>query len=286
MLLLTLLAQQVDADQLDQAFRTEGVDAWDWARAGIIMGAAIVAAIGVRWLVARLVGRRGGAGFAADLLGRLSAYLVVVAGVIYALSALGVRIGPLLGALGIVGIALAFALKDILENFVAGIILQIRRPFRRGDQIVTGDHEGRVVEVNARSVLIDQPDGTRVIVPSSTLITRPIVNLTLSGARRTTLEVGVAYDSDLRHVRAVVRQVLLDAPQVLADPEPEALVSEFADSAIVIAARFWHEPTINSMWHARDEVAVAVKAALDDAAVEIAFPQRVVWFRGDDADAA
>jgi small-conductance mechanosensitive channel len=282
---IPLLAQTLDVDQLDEAFQTQGIDAWDWGRAGIIMAAAIAGAISVRWFVSRVVSRHDGAGFAAQLLGRLAAYLVITAGLVYALSALGVRIGPLLGALGIVGIALAFALKDILENFVAGIILQIRRPFRRGDQIVTGDHEGRVIEVNSRSVVIDQPDGTRVVVPSSTLITRPIVNLTSTGARRTTLEVGVAYGSDLDRARSIIQDELERADTVLAEPPPEALVSEFADNAITIAARFWHEPTIHEMWRTRDEAASAIKRALDVAGIEIAFPQRVVWLRHEDGEA-
>ncbi len=277
--MLPLFAQEVNVDNLDSAFQTSGIDAWDWGRAGIILAVAFVLAFAVRRLVARSVRRRDGAGFAADLLGRLAAYLIVTAGLVYSLSALGVRVGPLLGALGIVGIALAFALKDILENFVAGIILQIRRPFRKGDQIVTGDHEGRVVEVNSRSVVIDQPDGTRVVVPSSTLITRPIVNLTGCGARRTTLEIGVAYDTDLARARSVMVDVMRRSELVLEAPAPEALVSEFGDNAIVIAARFWHEPTIRNMWRTRDAVAVTIKQDLDQAGIEIAFPQQVVWLR-------
>ena len=281
-MLTALLAQQLNVDQLDQAFQTEGVDWWDWARAGIIMAAAIAVALVVRLIVARIVNRTEDAGFAAQLLGRLAAYAVIVTGLVYALAALGVRVAPLLGALGIVGIALAFALKDILENFVAGIILQIRRPFRRGDQIVTGDHDGRVVGVNSRSVVIDQPDGTRVVVPSSTLITRPIVNLTSTGARRTTLEIGVAYATDLDVALRTIHRVLHSTDSVLGDPTPEALVSEFGDNAITVAARFWHEPTIHGMWQARNDVALATKRELDAAGIEIAFPQRVVWLRSDE----
>jgi small conductance mechanosensitive channel len=280
--MLHLLAQDVNVDQLDDAFQTDGITGWDWARAGIILAVAIVLAMVVRRVVARMVRRNDGGGMVADLLGRLTAYLVVVAGLVYSLSALGVRVAPLLGALGIVGIALAFALKDILENFVAGIILQIRRPFRRGDQIVTDEHEGTVVEVNARAVLIDQPDGTRVIVPSASLITKPIVNLTGLGARRTTVEVGVAYDTDLDRAREIIRGVLADEPRVLDEPAPEALVSEFGDDSIVVNARFWHEPTINEMWQTRDAVAGAIKRSLDAAGITIAFPQRVVWLRHDD----
>lgn len=280
-----LLAQTVDVQQLDAAFQSHGLSGWDWGRAGIILGGSFALALAVRWAVAKAVGRSGGGGFASDLLGRLAAYVIVAAGLVYALSALGVRIGPLLGALGIAGIALAFALKDILENFVAGIILQIRRPFRKGDQIVTGDHEGRVLEVNARSVVIDQPDGTRVIVPSSALITAPIVNLTGAARRRTSLDIGVAYDTDLARATAAVTESARRAEGVLAEPAPEALVREFGDSSIVISLRFWHAPTIHDMWRTRSAVALGVKADLDEAGIEIAFPQRVVWMRDAEQEA-
>ena len=271
------LAQEVDVDGLTDAIDTGGLDAVDWITAGIIAVVAVVGAVVASRLVSRLMQRRGTESLVGDLVGRLAAYVIVAIGLVYALAVLGVRIAPLLGALGIAGIALAFALRDILENFVAGLLLQIRRPFDKGDQIVTGEIEGTVREVNARSVVIDTPDAEQVVVPSAELINQPIVNLTAHPVRRTTLEVGVAYATDLDRAKEVIEAALADVEGVAAQPAPETRVFQFGESSIDIAVRYWHEPRIATMWRVRDEVARAVKRSFDEAGIEIPFPQRVLW---------
>lgn len=278
------LAQEVDVDGLTDAIDTGGLDAVDWITAGIIAVVAVVGAVVASRLVSRLMQRRGTESLVGDLVGRLAAYVIVAIGLVYALAVLGVRIAPLLGALGIAGIALAFALRDILENFVAGLLLQIRRPFDKGDQIVTGEIEGTVREVNARSVVIDTPDAEQVVVPSAELINQPIVNLTAHPMRRTTLEVGVAYATDLDRAKEVIEAALADVEGVAAQPAPETRVFQFGESSIDIAVRYWHEPRIATMWRVRDEVARAVKRSFDEAGIEIPFPQRVLW-TGDDGGA-
>ena len=281
-LVLPVLAQgEVDTEDLADAFEGEGLTAHDWITAGVVFGTAVAVAVLLRMVVARRIEHRDSAPAAARFISRLLAYAIVVGGVVYSLSALGVRVGPLLGALGIVGIALAFALQDVIQNFVAGLLLQLRRPFKTGEQITTGDYEGRVVDVNARAVVISTPDGERVIVPAGDVLANPIVNLTREGVRRTTLEIGVDYSTDLEKAREVLLEAAASTGEVKAHPPPEARVMEFGDSTIVIALRFWHEPTIAAMWAARDRMAVAAKASLDEAGITIAFPQ-LVLHRPDD----
>ncbi|MEZ5183978.1 MAG: mechanosensitive ion channel family protein [Acidimicrobiales bacterium] len=279
--LLAVLGQEVDVDSLRDAVDAGGLDASDWITAGVVLGVAVVGSAVAARAVAGLLRRRGIEGFAGDLVGRLLGYLVFAIGLFYSLSVLGVRVGPLLGALGIAGVALAFALKDILENFLAGVLLQVRRPFDKGDQIATGDHEGTVREVNARSVVIEQPSGERVVVPSAALIHDPIVNLTAHPVRRTTLAVGVGYDTDLDEARSVILGALAGLDDVVDDPAPQALVEQFGESSIDLAVRYWHRSTIGDMWATRDVAARAIKAALDGAGIEIPFPQRVLaWAPG------
>lgn len=271
------VSQQVDVKGLGDAIDSGGLQARDWLVAGGVLVIAVAAALAGARLVAGLFRRRGSEGLVADLVGRLLAYVLVAVGLVYSLSVLGVRVGPLLGALGIAGVAVAFALKDILENFVAGVMLQVRRPFDKGDQIITGDTQGTVREVNARSVVIETPSGERVIVPSSSLINQPITNLTAHPLRRTCLEVGVGYDADLDEARSVILDALQAVDGVAAEPAAQALVYEFGDSSINLAVRFWHRPSIASMWSVRDEAARAIKVALDGAGIDIPFPQRVLW---------
>ncbi|HEX2850116.1 MAG TPA: mechanosensitive ion channel family protein [Acidimicrobiales bacterium] len=187
------------------------------------------------------------------------------------------RLAPLLGAIGIGGIAVALAAQSILSNFIASVLLQTRRPFRRGDQIATNDHEGRVEDVNLRAVVLRSFDGEQVVLPAAAVVASPIVNYTRLGRRRTTLTVGVGYATDLRSAQKVIVDAVRRVDDVHPSPPPEALVQELGESSIDLAVRFWHAPEVATMWRVRSEVAIEVKAALDDAGIEIPFPQRVLW---------
>ncbi len=200
LLLLTVPAQGLPDDpvsDLAEAIQATNIGPWDYViAAAIFLGSLLVARL-VRWAIERAIARTRTDDFLGNLFGRIGAYIVATFGLIYALDWLEVAIGPLLGALGIAGIALAFALQDILENFVAGIILQVRRPFTTGDEIESLGYEGTVTAVDARSVTIRTPDGETVRLPSASVIKDPIINHTTHGLRRTTVDVGVAYGTDL-----------------------------------------------------------------------------------------
>ena len=174
------------------------------------------------------------------------------------------------------GLALAFALQDLAENLIAGITMQIRQPMRRGDEIMTGDHEGTVVDITLRTVIIDTFDGERVHLPNSMVWKNPILEATQRNTRRTTLMVGVAYHTDLDRAKEVLETAAKETEGVLDHPVPVALVTEFGDSSINFAVRYWHRPRMANLWLVRDRVARNIKASLDQAEIEIPFPQRVV----------
>lgn len=264
-----------------------GLSALDWARAGIIVVVAIAVSRLAKTLLARTINRGDAERYTGDLVARFFAYAVVIAGIVYSLSALRVRIGPLLGALGIGGLAFAFALKDTLENLIAGILLQVRRPFRRGQQVKLGAHEGTVEDVNLRVVVLRTTDGERVLLPNGSVLSGPIVNYTARGSRRTTLDIGISYEADLAKAKEIILSAVHEAEGVRHHPVPEAYVEEFGDSTINIAVRFWHAPDFASHWKVRDAVAIAVKQALDDAGIDMPFPTTFVMVRreGDAGDA-
>lgn len=254
----------------------KGLTAGDYLRAAVILVAALALAVGLRAAARRVVGRSDPDAIAGVLLGRALAALVVAGGIVYALSAINVRLGPLLGALGIGGIAVAFALQEVLSNVAAGVILQVSRPFRRGDQITTGDFDGTVRDINLRAVYLRTFDGQDVYVPNRSVLGGPIVNRTRTPSVRTTLEVGVDYDTDLAHATGLMRDAAQASTGVLSYPAAEAWVTEFGDSSITIAVRYWHAADMPSYWRVRDAVAQQVKRALDAAQITIPFPQRVL----------
>lgn len=275
---LAQTAAEVD-EEVAAAF--DGLTAGDWIRAGLIVVVAFLVAAIVRRLASRFVDDEEGGRTVAVFIGRVVAALVVVGGLVYALNALGVRLAPLLGALGIGGLALAFAAQQILANVFASILLQARHPFRRGDQISTDEIEGTVEDVNLRAVVLRTYDGERVYVPCSQVLENPIVNHTTRGVRRTSVEVGVAYAADLEAVRRGLITAVAQVEGVRERPGTEVWVEAFGESSVDLVVRYWHDPDIATTWRVRSEVAITIKRTLDELGVEIPFPQRVVTLARD-----
>jgi small conductance mechanosensitive channel len=264
------------AARTERVIVSDGLSARDWIVAGVILAAGIILAQVLKAFLVRAVRRRDGERAAAEAVGRVAGSIALLGALVYALSVIGVRLGPLVGALGIGGLALAFAAQTILANFLGSIVLQVRRPFRRGDQVHVGDCEGTVEDVNFRTVVLRTYDGERVLVPCTKVLDNPIVNYTVLGRRRTTVAVEVAYDSDLDRARQVMLSASATADGVQEEPEPEAWVKSFEESGIELAVRFWHAPDIATLWRVRSNVTLAVKTALDEAGIQIPFPHRVV----------
>lgn len=274
--LLGPLAQvETDLEQVGESGISE-VSTSEWLVAGAVFVVSIAIALLARRAVVRVAERIFPVGIA-RLAGRIAATLIVVFGLIYALASIDVRVGPLLAGLGIVGIALAFALQDVIANFASGVMLQTRRPFKIGDQIMSNDYEGEVVDVNLRAVELRTFDGETIYLPNALVLQNPICNWTDTPTRRTVLEIGIAYGGDLDGAAQTMVEAARGVQLVAEDPSPEAYVYEFGESSINIALRFWHRAEIVEMWAARDRVARAVKAALDEAGHSIPFPQRTLW---------
>ena len=260
-----------------------GVTAWDWIHAGIIIGATFTLCLALRQAVGRV--RRADADrVVVRVVERLFVYIAVVVGLVYALGALRVQVGPLLGALGIGGIAVAFAMQDTLQNLVAGVILQARRPFRRGDQVQIDRYEGVVEDVDLRNVSLVTFDGLNVFVPNKTVLENPIVNYTRTPTRRTQVEVGVAYGTDLARAQAVLTEAAAGTRGIEASPPPAAWIREFGESSVTFVLLFWHSVASASVWEARSDVATAVHAALCNEGIEIPCPQRLVRLYSNGAD--
>lgn len=256
----------------------DGIEAAEFWLAGAVTVATLVAAVVVRKLAVRLLDRGDADRRVGRLTGRFLSVIVVAVGLVYVLGILNIRIGPLLGALGVGGIALAFAAQDILQNFIAGLLLQLRRPFRVRDQISSGDFEGTVMDVNLRTVEMITYDGLTVYLPNAQVLKTPIVNFTRTPLNRTSIDVGLAYDTDLDRAREILLSACQEADGVAETPAAEVWVHTFAESSINCAVRFWHASDIASRWRVRSAVATSVKRRLDEAGMVIAFPQRTLWF--------
>jgi len=263
----------VIADEFDLSTITTG----DAIFAAVAIVSSILLALVAKRLVRRILNDIEGMPLlAADVIARIVSYVIITFGIVMALEALGFSFGLVGSVFLLLIILVVLAAKPLLQDLGAGLIIQLRRPFHLGDQVVINDVEGNIDEVSARTVRVITVDGRRVHFPNRAVLEGPITNLTSEGRRLSTFIVGAAYNTDLEQVREVIVTALRTAPAVLAEPSPEAYVQEFAQSTIDIACRFWHEPQIQAEWVARDEAIRAVKRALDDHEITIAFPQRVL----------
>jgi small-conductance mechanosensitive channel len=215
---------------------------------------------------------------------RLSHYAIIVLGVMIAATAAGLdfsRINLIVGALGV---GIGFGLQAVVNNFVSGLILLFERPIRVGDKVQLEQLFGTVKNIGMRASIVRTFQGAEVIVPNANLISAEVVNWTLSDERRRMeLAVGVAYGTDPQVVINILVGVANDHPEVLSDPEPEALFRGFGDSSLDFQLRAW---TRTDFVRVSSDLLVGMNAALTKAGIAIPFPQRDLHLRSVDADAA
>ena len=247
--------------------------------AGICVGAIVIATIAGRVVNSLLRRRTDGASLAIAFVARLVRWTIVLVGLVYAAGQVGVEIGPLVGALGITGLAVALALQPVLQNLFAGVVLQTERPIDCGEEVETMNHKGTVLDVTSRATIVQTYDGEVVHIPNSAVLDDAIVNHTRNGVRRSTVVVGVAYASDVEAACAVLAAAAAGVDRVHAHPAPQALAKDFGSSSIDIDVDYWHDPPEAVRRELRSEMVATLHRALRDAGFEIPFPQRDVWMR-------
>ena len=187
--------------------------------------------------------------------------------------------GDVVQVLGISSVAIGFAFRDILQNFLAGILLLITQPFRIGDQIVAKGFEGTVEEIQTRATFIRTYDGRRVVIPNADLFTDTVVVNTAFAHRRLEYDVGIGYGDDVEQARALILKTVQSVEGVLSDPAPDVLLMDLAGSSVNLRVRWWISPPQRAdALDARDRVLSATKSALTAAGIDLPFPTQQVLF--------
>tara|TARA_R110001599_G_scaffold19335_1_gene74083 strand:+ start:237 stop:1142 length:906 start_codon:yes stop_codon:yes gene_type:complete len=185
----------------------------------------------------------------------------------------------MLAGLGIGSVAIGFAFKDIFENFLAGIIILLRREMRINDFIACEGYEGTVEAILVRETHIRETDGELVILPNSLIFKNPLTIRTDIEQRRTTIICGVGYGENVDEARAVIKQAVTDCKTVINDSRAvEVFAKEFADSSINFEVSWWTGSKPLDIRVSRDEVVASIKSALDNSGIEIPFPYRTLTF--------
>lgn len=215
---------------------------------------------------------------AAVAFGRLAYFAIVVLGFLIAVTIAFPTITPakMFSALGIGGVAIGFAFKDIFQNLLAGILILVRQPFRVGDEITSGDFTGTVEKIETRATFIRTYDGKRIIVPNSKIYTEPVTVITAYGILRTEYDVGIGYGDDVSQARKIALEAVSAVDGVLADPAPDVLLWDLAGSSQNLRVRWWTDPTRGSVVKVKDRVLEAVATKLSAASIDLPFPTSVV----------
>jgi len=195
------------------------------------------------------------------LIEQLLTAFIIVFGVAVAFGVIGVSFATIIATFGVAGLIVGFALKDILENFIAGILILWRRPYEVADQIQIGTNAGTVSEINFRSTTLRTADGIQVFIPNAQIFNQPIQNLTEYGTRRTTIVLQFPLDTDLARAEALLCEAVTTVDGVIPSARPEALLLGSSATAHELHVRYWTAPEIQ----VTNRIESAVRRAIDDA---------------------
>jgi small-conductance mechanosensitive channel len=235
----------------------------------------------IKAIVKRLTRNRRSARNLGLVLGRLAQGLTILIGLFIALSIVipTFQAGDLIQLLGISGVAIGFAFRDILQNFLAGILILLTEPFQIDDQIVFKGFEGTVENIETRATTIRTYDGRRIVIPNSELFTNSVTVNTAFDNRRLEYDVGIGYGDDIDRAKQLMLDAMHSVNEVLKDPAPDVLVMELAESTVNIRVRWWvHPPRRADNLISRDKVITAIKKTLVANGIDLPFPTQQILF--------
>jgi small-conductance mechanosensitive channel len=241
-----------------------------------------ITVVGLAWWLGRWLGGRVGRRiarrdwqsenpFLSNLMQQLVQWLVLLGGVLVALDLLGATalVGAVMGSAGVIGLALGFAFKDIAENYVAGVLLSIRRPFAPGELLrIDGTHEGRVAALTSRATVLVTADGNRLTLPNALVFKSVVLNFSSNPRRRLEFTVPVDVGESIRCVQELAMETIRGIDGVLADPRPSWTVDAYDAHAITLRFFAWVDQRQSDLGKVRSEAIHGVRTRLADAGVK------------------
>ncbi len=224
--------------------------------------------------------------FIAELAATTVRFLFFVMGLVLALNLLGATtlLGAVLGSAGVIGLAVGFAVRDTIENYIASIMLSLRQPFRPKDHVIINNNEGRVIRLTSRATILMTLDGNHLRIPNSEVFKGTILNYSSNPERRFDFQLGVdANDDPLAAIQTGV-EVLRTLDFVLKDPPPQGLIRQVGDSNIVILYTGWVDQRQSDFGKSRSFALAAVKNALESSGFGL--PEPIYRLRFDSPPAA
>ncbi|MDF1741489.1 MAG: mechanosensitive ion channel family protein [Verrucomicrobiales bacterium] len=253
-----------------------------------LFGIAIVLIL-VFWIIARLFNRYDWwldrfhySSLAKQLTKRIIRLAIILIGFVLALEILDATaiVGAILGAAGLAGLALGFAFKNIVENYLAGILLSTRNPFEIGDAVEIDGKSGKVARLTSRDTVLVTFDGNHLRIPNGIVMNSVLLNFSRNPLRRFDFSVGVSTDYNLSEAKKLGLKTLAQNPAVLEDPAPMAVIDSLGDSSVAIKFFAWVDQRNHDFMKGRSESIRLIKEAFDDAGIEMPEPIYRINLRG------
>lgn len=214
------------------------------------------------------------------VLGGFVKWTLLIVGFMLALTVVipSIKPGDLIAGLGVSSVAIGFAFKDILQNWLAGLLILLRQPFEVGDQICIGDHEGTVERIETRATIIKTYDAKRVVIPNSDIYTSAVLVNTAYELRRSQYDIGIGYGDDIEKAKRVIHDAIKSVDGVAPDQPVQTLVWDLAASWVTIRARWWTNSTRSDLVQVRSDVLEKIKTVLDDERIDMPYDTQVHLF--------
>lgn len=244
-------------------FETQGLQLGSHLLSGLLVFLVFVLiARTVRRLIEAAVARLSTEGHVDHIVAQLAYVAILVIGVVAALRAFGLNVTALVASLGLAGFAVGFAVKDILSNALAGVLILVQRPFTVGDEIALSGAEGRVVNVRVQVTLIKTAEGTLIYVPNSIIYNNIVNNKSSYGIRLITVRFKCAPDADPGGVIDICTSAFNDLTEILKSPRPQALLTELSEHGPDFQVKFWVDRRKSNCDAVRSTFLKSINAAL------------------------
>ncbi|MCB1947669.1 mechanosensitive ion channel family protein [Nitrosomonas sp.] len=224
--------------------------------------------------------------FIANLYGQITQLFFILLGLMLALSLLDLTalLGSILGAAGIIGLAVGFAVRDTVENYIASILLSLRNPFEVNDLVEIDGIEGNVARLTTRATILISPDGNHIRIPNSSVFKAVIVNYTRSAERRFQFDVGIDTHQDLLSVQTIALHALDSIEGVLNEPKPMVTIEALGDSSIVLRIYGWTDQEKYSFPKVRSEAIRQIKETFDREKIVMPEPAYQIKVTGNETN--
>lgn len=211
----------------------------------------------------------------------LTKWMIIILGTIFALDQVNFDVTSFIAGLGIAGFTIGFALQDIAQNFVSGMLLLYRQPFGIGDLIQASDFEGKVKSINIRDTVIETIDGELVIIPNKAVFENPIINFTHTQFRRKVVKIGLGYEEDANRAIDIFTDKIKSVRGVNEEKGVSIQANALGDSTLSLSAFFWVDQKVYSLLEVQSEVIKAIKVAAEENKINLPYPIKMVILKNE-----